>query len=377
MPYKPSDASKGFVDASQHALGVNLADVGAWLGPAIAAVWVWSSVLLGHTSGQDIPTPILWLHEILGWAGVQETWTTSVSEWLTVRPVVFWVAVLVAVYLVGVQNSSRAPMSTAVWILLIAAASTRSLASTVVWFLLLTALFTAAAAVSERLQKGSGAFIGAAWYAKEWIAGPFLMVGIVLFAPLYVLVAAVNHYRFQTARLRGVDLGIDIGRLTNGPMQDAPTRDVVSLLARVLLVDEDDRRSAADMIEFSVKQAGAKPVGTPVVTHTFPGLSLPARRIRSTDDSIAVKSRLLGVPEDTMALWQLGKVHPTDAQKRELRDLEQVMDHAAEVWAPGVIVDWLEGTNAFLDGARPIDVLRAGRLSEVLAALDSVDSGGA
>lgn len=36
------------------------------------------------------------------------------------------------------------------------------------------------------------------------------------------------------------------------------------------------------------------------------------------------------------------------------------------IWVEGVINSWLEGRNAFLDGARPIDVLAANELARVI-----------
>ena len=41
-----------------------------------------------------------------------------------------------------------------------------------------------------------------------------------------------------------------------------------------------------------------------------------------------------------------------------LVDLDHIIARLQLIWDEEVIGDWLEGTNAFLDGARPIDVLR-------------------
>ncbi|KXO92751.1 Protein of uncharacterised function (DUF2384) (plasmid) [Tsukamurella tyrosinosolvens] len=56
-------------------------------------------------------------------------------------------------------------------------------------------------------------------------------------------------------------------------------------------------------------------------------------------------------------------------------DLDLVLARAAEIWAPAVIQDWLTGSNSYLGGARPIDVLRLRGPEEVLAALEAARAG--
>ena len=58
-----------------------------------------------------------------------------------------------------------------------------------------------------------------------------------------------------------------------------------------------------------------------------------------------------------------------------LLDLDHVLGRASLVWEPEVVVDWLESPNAFLAGARPIDVLRTHGPADVVAALDATASG--
>jgi uncharacterized protein (DUF2384 family) len=52
-------------------------------------------------------------------------------------------------------------------------------------------------------------------------------------------------------------------------------------------------------------------------------------------------------------------------------DLDHVMARATLIWAPQVAIEWLQGSNSHLDGARPIDVLHDRGPNEVVQALDS------
>ena len=75
--------------------------------------------------------------------------------------------------------------------------------------------------------------------------------------------------------------------------------------------------------------------------------------------------------------WRSGDELPSPAKARELIDLDHIMARARMLWEPEVVQDWLQGPNAYLDGARPIDVLRVRGSAEVLQALDAAAASGA
>jgi hypothetical protein len=58
-----------------------------------------------------------------------------------------------------------------------------------------------------------------------------------------------------------------------------------------------------------------------------------------------------------------------------LVDLDHIIARLQLIWDEEVIGDWLEGTNAFLDGARPIDVLRLNGSVPVLEAIEAEAAG--
>lgn len=56
-------------------------------------------------------------------------------------------------------------------------------------------------------------------------------------------------------------------------------------------------------------------------------------------------------------------------------DFEVIVARAAQIWDRAVVDDWLSAANSYLDGARPIDVLRLRGPAEVLEALDAAEAG--
>jgi uncharacterized protein (DUF2384 family) len=74
--------------------------------------------------------------------------------------------------------------------------------------------------------------------------------------------------------------------------------------------------------------------------------------------------------------WIDGSERPNSENARMIVDLDHVIARAGLLWKPSVIGSWLNGSNAFLDGARPIDVLRTTGSAPVIDALDQELAGG-
>jgi hypothetical protein len=89
----------------------------------------------------------------------------------------------------------------------------------------------------------------------------------------------------------------------------------------------------------------------------------------------ATLARMLGVSRSQPTQWRKGAEQPGPVAARELVDLDHVLARALMLFPPRVAVDWLTSSNAFLDGARPLDVLKVRGSSEVIAALDAAESG--
>lgn len=86
-------------------------------------------------------------------------------------------------------------------------------------------------------------------------------------------------------------------------------------------------------------------------------------------------AELLGVNRSQPTRWRKGVEQPSPIHARLMIDLEHVLDRALLLWTPKVALSWLTGTNSYLEGARPIDVLLSRGSSEVLDALDATEAG--
>ncbi len=96
-----------------------------------------------------------------------------------------------------------------------------------------------------------------------------------------------------------------------------------------------------------------------------------ARRAFSSDAELA---RVLEVHRSQISRWRRGE--PAEpANEERLRDLDVVVSLLSGFLDEIAIPEWLHGFNAHLGDRRPIDVLRMGRLSEVVAAIEAERSG--
>ncbi len=93
--------------------------------------------------------------------------------------------------------------------------------------------------------------------------------------------------------------------------------------------------------------------------------------------SRAQLAKLIGVSPSQTSRWASGEERPGPAAAPALIDLEHVYSRARLVWGGDSARIWMESANAFLGGARPLDVLITEGASRVLQALDAEMWGGA
>jgi uncharacterized protein (DUF2384 family) len=86
-------------------------------------------------------------------------------------------------------------------------------------------------------------------------------------------------------------------------------------------------------------------------------------------------AKLLGVSKSQPSRWRTGQERPSSEMQRLLLDLDHVIGRAHLLFTPEVALDWLTGSNSYLDGARPIDVLKQRGSTEVIEALDAAMQG--
>jgi transcriptional regulator with XRE-family HTH domain len=76
----------------------------------------------------------------------------------------------------------------------------------------------------------------------------------------------------------------------------------------------------------------------------------------------------LGVSPAQVSRWKRGQgIDPDNAERLDL--LELAMSLLLREYEPPTAEKWLFGVNAFLRHRRPIDVIRQGRVEELLAAI--------
>jgi uncharacterized protein (DUF2384 family) len=85
-------------------------------------------------------------------------------------------------------------------------------------------------------------------------------------------------------------------------------------------------------------------------------------------------AELLGVSPAQVTRWRRGQgIDPDNAEKLDV--LELVMSSLLRLYEPETAEKWLFGFNPFLRHRRPIDVIRQGRVEELLAAIRQEQAG--
>jgi hypothetical protein len=85
-------------------------------------------------------------------------------------------------------------------------------------------------------------------------------------------------------------------------------------------------------------------------------------------------ARSLGVHRSAVVRWKRGEA-PAPENWDQLVGLDTVVSLLTGFLDERSIAKWLHGVNAHLADRRPIDVLRQGRLSEVIAAIEAEKAG--
>lgn len=84
----------------------------------------------------------------------------------------------------------------------------------------------------------------------------------------------------------------------------------------------------------------------------------------------------IGTTPRTLERWRLGESFPQRESRQRLDSLVALGARLRETFSsPGAISLWLHTNSTYLGRLRPVDVLRAGRIDRVDAALEALDSG--
>jgi transcriptional regulator with XRE-family HTH domain len=97
----------------------------------------------------------------------------------------------------------------------------------------------------------------------------------------------------------------------------------------------------------------------------------PAVKVEALSRDFRSQRRLadaLGVSPAQVSRWKKGQgIDPDNAERLDL--LELVMSWLLREYEPATAEKWLFGFNPFLSNRRPIDVIRQGRVEELLGAI--------
>lgn len=121
-------------------------------------------------------------------------------------------------------------------------------------------------------------------------------------------------------------------------------------------------------------RVGAKPEHETLVRVKKAFVRLRYQAARLAFGSDAEVARSLGVHRSNVLRWKRGE-SPGLENWEQLVGLDTVVSLLAGFLDERSISKWLHGLNAHLGDRRPIDVIRQGRLSEVVAAIEAEKAG--
>src|SRR5205807_6506720 len=84
-------------------------------------------------------------------------------------------------------------------------------------------------------------------------------------------------------------------------------------------------------------------------------------------------ARMLGVSPSRVSRW-LKTEQPDPENRRKVEGVEFVLGRLLDLYDRDTAVEWLQGVNAHLGNRRPIDLLGAGRVAEVLEAIEAEET---
>jgi uncharacterized protein (DUF2384 family) len=86
-------------------------------------------------------------------------------------------------------------------------------------------------------------------------------------------------------------------------------------------------------------------------------------------------SKLLGVDGSTVSNWRSNHRRMSSEMRGRVVDLHDVLNRALLVFPADIAVLWLFGSEPFLDGKRPIDVLTIRGAAPLIDALRNIEAG--
>jgi transcriptional regulator with XRE-family HTH domain len=84
-------------------------------------------------------------------------------------------------------------------------------------------------------------------------------------------------------------------------------------------------------------------------------------------------ANMTSVSPATVSRWTSGKAFPQPKTQLLISDLRYVVDRLAEFYSPDETRIWLYARHPLVNGERAIDLIHAGRTTDVLAVIEGLD----
>jgi transcriptional regulator with XRE-family HTH domain len=86
-------------------------------------------------------------------------------------------------------------------------------------------------------------------------------------------------------------------------------------------------------------------------------------------------ANIVAVSPATVSRWSSGKASPDLRTQTVIAELRYVVDRLNDFYTPDETRIWLHAAHPMLKGERAIDLINSGRTEEVLAVIESLDTG--
>jgi len=86
-------------------------------------------------------------------------------------------------------------------------------------------------------------------------------------------------------------------------------------------------------------------------------------------------ANLLGLRPETVSRWNQGKAFPRREAEQTLLALEYIVDELSDFYEPHDARLWLFSPQKLLGGAKPADLIQAGKTEEVMELIDQLRDG--
>jgi transcriptional regulator with XRE-family HTH domain len=86
-------------------------------------------------------------------------------------------------------------------------------------------------------------------------------------------------------------------------------------------------------------------------------------------------ANIVSVSPATVSRWQSGKASPDLKTQTRIAELRYVIERLSDFYTPDETRLWLHTSHVMLSGKRAIDLINDGRLQDVLAVIETMETG--